>query len=82
MSEQQRLQIAMGAMSPPLKEQIKKQGGVIDEKDAERFQRHCDAVTGLYISSYIPASVAEKARQKIMKDIAKAVSKEHDAPPA
>lgn len=75
MSEQQRIQIAMGAISPPLKEQIEKQGGVIDSKEAERLQRHCDAVTGLYIASYIPASVAEKARQKIMRDIAKAVSR-------
>lgn len=74
MSERQQLQIAMGAMSRPLKEQIEQQGGVIDEKDVERLQRHCDAVTGLYIASYIPASVAEKARQKIIKDIAKAVS--------
>ncbi|WP_339119161.1 hypothetical protein [Halomonas sp. BMC6] len=76
------LQIAMGALSPPLKEQVKDQGGVIDDKDAERLQRHCDAVTGLYIASYIPASVAEKARRKIMKDIAKVVSKEQDSPPA
>lgn len=74
MSERQQLQIAMGAMSPPLKDQIEQQGGAIEEKDSERLQRHCDAVTGLYIASYIPASVAEKARQKIMKDIAKAVS--------
>ncbi|SNY95533.1 hypothetical protein [Halomonas sp. hl-4] len=74
MSERQQLQIAMGALSPPLKEQIEQQGGVINEKELERLQRHCDAVTGLYIASYIPAGVAEKARQKIMKDIAKAVS--------
>jgi hypothetical protein len=72
MSEQ--LQIAMGAMAPPLKDQIERQGGHIGEKDAERFQRRCDEVCGLVISGYIPRSVADKARQKIMKDIAKVVS--------
>lgn len=65
------IQIAMGAMSPPFRDQIKEQGLKADRKELDFLQRQADAVTLLLVNELIPEKVARRARQRISDGVAR-----------
>jgi len=69
-----KLSISFGALADPVKLQVEAAGLTLSDADADRFQRDADAVTHCYIRGLIGESATEKARQRIMKMLASAVS--------
>jgi hypothetical protein len=66
------------ALVKPIKEQLAAQGITISEQDASRFERIADAIILLHLQDIIPDSTRDKAREKLMKRISKAI---HEANP-
>ncbi len=65
--------IELGAMSKSLVEQLEPFG--LPVKTCERLERNKEAISQLYFSNLIPASQADKARDKLVKLIQKEISK-------
>jgi hypothetical protein len=68
MSDKQ-VSISVGAMSPKLSVQLSSQGFCID--NVGLYEKNLDAATRLLICGYIPQSVANKCRDKILKQVFK-----------
>ena len=66
--------ITFGALAPEIREQLEEQGLVYDEKDADRWNGHAQAITRLNFGDLIPDGQAEKARQKLVKKIGESVA--------
>jgi hypothetical protein len=68
------LGIEFGACAPPLEDQIKSAGRIINGKDLlEHCQKDADAVTRLLIRGLISQSTGKAARMKILKNIGECV---------
>lgn len=67
--------IAFGAMSPKIAEQLIRQGFKFDAKDIEHFQKDADAIVRLRIRDLLPAGQVEKCYQKLVKKITFHVAK-------
>jgi len=69
-----KLTISFGALSDPIQKQIEN-AGLIAPMNCNALQISADAISRLFINSYITSSMADSARKKLMKDISKEVSK-------
>lgn len=67
--------IRFGPMAPPLADQLERLGYPVPP-DMDHVQRDADAITRLYVRGVLNASAARGARNKLMRELAKAV---HDA---
>ena len=65
-----RLTIAMGAMAPPLREQVRKQGQKVDAAKILHLQKLADSITLLVLNDLIPESAAKRARSKLCDNVA------------
>ena len=64
------MQITLGAMADPLKDQLAKIDTTPEQKaEIDRLDMDADAISRLYIRDLIPESQATKARQKLMRKI-------------
>jgi len=61
--------LAVGALVDDLEKQLDSFG--YELPNPEVYQKDLDAVTRLYIRGFIPQSVAEKSRNKIIKEVFK-----------
>lgn len=68
--------ITFGALAPPIGEQIKAQGIVVTNDEAERFERIAKGITMLHLQDITPDSVRDNARKKLMKKISVCVKKD------
>ena len=64
-----KIEIAFGALSDKLLDQLSAQGLMADLEDIKLWQLDVDALNRLAIRGYVSESVAARARQKIMKRI-------------
>ncbi|MBO8161303.1 MAG: hypothetical protein H0Z24_06660 [Thermosipho sp. (in: Bacteria)] len=65
------VEIRLGALSKPIKEQLESQGYYIEKVDY--FQKIAKSISHLYIAGYITDSVKEKAYRKLCSEIAKKI---------
>lgn len=64
--------IVFGALADPILEQLQAQGRTIQSVDAvQSIQRDADAITRCLVQGFIPASVGERARRKLIRKIGK-----------
>ena len=63
------IECSFGALCKPIKEQIPQ----LDDIDAENFQAHADAIVRLNLHGVITDTETHKARERLIKIIAKAV---------
>lgn len=68
----------LGALAPPIDQQLIAMGVVLSGPDVARFQMQADAVTTLKIAQLIPASAAETARKRIVKEIVQVALRERE----
>jgi len=61
------VKLAVGAMAESIEKQLAYFG--IEIKNADFYQEDLDSVTRLLIRGFIPQSVADKARNKIIKEV-------------
>lgn len=67
--------IEMGILAKPLRDQLNLQGIALEDKDADRLEKALDAVARLKINGYMTDGEANKARDRIWKDISKIIKK-------
>lgn len=67
--------VEMGILAKPLRDQLNLQGIVLEDKDADRLEKALDAVARLKVNGYMTAGEANKARDRIWKDISKIIKK-------
>jgi len=73
-----RFELEVGWMCPPISEQIYKAGFHIPEKDSKRLDTISEAILTLHLNRIISGSMRDKANQKLMKEVSKAI---HSQPP-
>lgn len=66
------MQIELGALAPKLVEQL---AGHVSGFDLAILDEDADAITRLYVRGYLPPSVVDMARKKLIKGIKLAVRK-------
>lgn len=74
MPEQRPFQLRLGAISPPIDKQLAEQGLRFDPPPPagnNHWQKNADAITDLYIRELLTEAEATKARQRLLKGIAK-----------
>lgn len=67
------IKLSVGALAPSVSEQLIKFGIAFDTDG--KYQQSLDAVTRLLLQGYLPHSQANKARDKIIKDVFKQLRK-------
>lgn len=67
------LSITMGALAPPLSEQLT---GQLDEVSITNLQKLADAIVHLYIGGILTESEVGKSRKRLMKLICTAIDKD------
>lgn len=66
--------ISFGALSKPLKEQIKEQGFPLPPADTlKRLEARKEAIVTLHLGNVLCDSEAEKARKRLLKQIVRVV---------
>ena len=75
---EERFESEIGWLCPSISEQIYKAGFHIPEKDSYRLDKISEAILTLHLNGIIPDSVRDKANQKLMKEVSKAI---HNNPP-
>ena len=63
------ISIEFGALAETIGTQLEKQGVLIKEEDAERFERMAMVIVLLHLQDIIPDSVRDNAQKKLMKKI-------------
>lgn len=69
--------LAVGAMADDISDQLNCFG--YELPNADFYQKDLDSVTRLLIRGYIPQSVADRARNKIAKEIFRLIKQRGDA---
>jgi hypothetical protein len=68
------LGLQLGALAPPLAEQLAERISTPEQREAiEHLQRDTDAISRLYVRGLISESVAIQARNRIVRAVAKAL---------
>ena len=70
---EERFELEIGWLCAPVSEQIYKAGFHIPEKDSRRLDKISGAILTLHLNGIIPDSVRDKANQKLMKEVSKAI---------
>lgn len=68
--------LEIGALCPSISKQL---DGLISSDDAEMLDRDNDAINRCYVMGYMPASVTDRARKKLLAKCQKAVARRSDA---
>lgn len=71
MKTPQQLTLHFGAVAPPIKSQLKKQGYKFNEETVKHFQKDADAFSRLYIRKFISLEQANKMRDRLHTNIIK-----------
>lgn len=79
MTQTTTVSLTLGAMAPPLTEQLAAQGLGYPYKNAQKWQKCADAITYLSIHGMIPDKVRETARGKLMRMISIEMNKFREA---
>jgi hypothetical protein len=69
----QEIAIHVGALAPPFSKQLAGLG--LSEAEIEGFAKVNEAITRLYINGYAPPSNTHRMRERMLKQIQKAVDK-------
>jgi hypothetical protein len=62
-------ELRLGAISDPIRKQLKQQGINAPASKVNKWQKAADAINMLYVNSIIHASVAEGARRRLFEFI-------------
>lgn len=74
------LNLIMGALAPPLRDQIREQKLRFDANTIRHFQRDMDAITRLAVRQLLSPSIRAKLNEKLFKQIVRYLSKVNSRP--
>ena len=64
------MKLIMGALAPTIGSQLRQQKIEINAEDIARADLDAEAITRLYIRGYMPESVAERMRKRLINRLA------------
>jgi hypothetical protein len=65
------VELSLGALSPRLEEQLRKQGKWVEAAKLDHYQRDADAISRLRVRGLLPDRAAYAARSKLINNLLK-----------
>jgi hypothetical protein len=69
----ERFGLSLGALAPPIQEQLSRRGLQIEPETLERLQQNSDAITRLQICGILTEAESDRARNRFMKKLSEHV---------